>query len=106
MIIISLSSCSKIPVPSFISPSENTNTQPVSFSEEPTNYQKILKDYLINNLENSKTAKIEFINAPSKISIDHLGSNYVGYRVCLSINQKRGEHYLGCLLYTSPSPRD
>jgi hypothetical protein len=67
----------------------------VNFGEEPINYQKILKDYLINNLENSKTAKIEFINAPSKISIDHLGDNYVGYRVCLSINQKRGEYYLG-----------
>ena len=95
LFIILLSSCSKIPAPSMISPSENTNIQPVSFGEEPTNYQKILKDYLINNLENSKTAKIEFINAPSKISIDHLGNNYFGYRVCLSINQKRGEHYLG-----------
>ncbi len=95
LFLILLSSCSKIPVPSIISPSENTNVQPVNFGEEPINYQKTLKDYLINNLENSKTAKIEFINAPSKISIDHLGDNYVGYRVCLSINQKRGEYYLG-----------
>jgi hypothetical protein len=95
LFLILLSSCSKIPVPSIISPSENTNVQPVSFGEEPTNYQKILKDFLINNLENSKTARIEFINAPSKISINHLGNNYVGYRVCLSINQKRGEYYLG-----------
>ena len=54
-----------------------------------------MKDYLINTLEDSKTAKIEFINVPSKISIDHLGSNYIGYRVCLSINQKRGEYYIG-----------
>ena len=90
-----LSSCSKIPVPSIISPSENTNVQQVNFGDEPTNYQKILKDYLINNLKNSKTAKIEFINAPSKINIDHLGNNYVGYRVCLSINQKRDGYYLG-----------
>ena len=90
-----LSSCSNIPAPSLISPSENRNVQQVNFGEEPTNYQKILKDYLVNNLENSKTARIEFINVPSKISIDHLGSNYVGYRVCLSVNQKRGEHYLG-----------
>ena len=95
LFLILLSSCSKIPVPSIISPSENTNVQPVSFGEEPTNYQKILKDFLINNLENSKTARIEFINAPSKISINHLGNNYVGYRVWLSINQKRGEYYLG-----------
>ena len=85
LFVIVLSSCSKIPVPSIISPSENNNVLPVSFGEEPTNYQKILKDYLIDNLENSKTAKIEFINAPSKISIDHLGNNYIGYRVCLSI---------------------
>ena len=90
-----LSSCSNIPAPSLISPSENRNVQQVSFGEEPTNYQKILKDYLINNLENSKTARIEFINVPTKISINHLGSNYIGYRVCLSINQKRGEHYIG-----------
>ena len=92
---ILISSCSKIPAPSLISPSVNNNIQQVSFGEEPTNYQKILKDYLINNLENSKTAKIEFINSPSRISIDHLGSNYVGYRVCLSINQKKGEFYVG-----------
>jgi hypothetical protein len=92
---ILLSSCSKIPAPTLLSPSENNNIQQVSFGEEPSNYQKILKDYLIKTLENSKTAKIEFINAPSKISIDHLGSNYIGYRVCLSINQKRGDHYLG-----------
>jgi hypothetical protein len=90
-----LSSCSTIPSPSLLSPSENSNHQQVSFGLEPDNYQKILKDYLINNLENSKTAKIEFVNEPSKISIDHLGNNYVGYRVCLSINQKKGEYYLG-----------
>ena len=95
LFIILLSSCSKFHAPSLISPSENNNIQQVSFGEEPTNYQKILKDYLINYLEDSKTAKIEFINAPSKISIDHLGDNYVGYRVCLSINEKRGEYYLG-----------
>ena len=90
-----LASCSKMPTPSLLSPSENSNNQQVSFGLEPDNYQKILKDYLIINLENSKTAKIEFINTPTKISIDHLGNNYVGYRVCLSINQKRGEYYLG-----------
>ena len=90
-----LASCSKMPTPSLLSPSENGNNQQVSFGLEPDNYQKILKDYLIINLENSKTAKIEFINTPTKISIDHLGNNYVGYRVCLSINQKRGEYYLG-----------
>ena len=92
---ILLSSCSKIPAPSIISPSVNSNIKKVSFGGEPINYQKILKDYLVNNLENSKTAKIEFINSPSKISIDHLGSNYAGYRVCLSINQKRGNYYVG-----------
>ncbi len=95
LLLILLSSCSKIPAPVLFSPSENNNIQQVSYGAEPDNYQKILKDYLINKLEDSKTSKIEFINVPSKISIDHLGNNYVGYRVCLSINQKRGAHYIG-----------
>ena len=95
LFLILLSSCSKIPVPSIIAPSENTNVQPVSFGEEPTNYQNILKNYLIMNLKNYKTAKVEFSNFPSKFSIDHLGNNYSGYRVCLSINETRGEYYTG-----------
>ncbi|MDC0985484.1 hypothetical protein OAR47_03350 [Gammaproteobacteria bacterium] len=90
-----LSSCGKIPVPSILSPSENMKAQKVSFGEEPLDYQNILKNYLIKNLRNYKTAKVEFINSPSKLSIDHLGSNYIGYRVCLSINEKRGEYYSG-----------
>ena len=65
------------------------------FGPEPINYQKILKEYLISNLKNYKTAKVEFINAPSKISIDHLGDNYTGYRVCLSINERRGDYFIG-----------
>ena len=95
LLLVFLSSCGKIPAPGLLSPSENINMQPVSFGEEPSNYQKILKDYLIDTLKDSKTAKVEFINVPSKISIDHLGSNYIGYRVCLSINEKRGEYYIG-----------
>tara|TARA_B100001093_G_C26794853_1_gene1000645 strand:+ start:113 stop:952 length:840 start_codon:yes stop_codon:yes gene_type:complete len=78
-----------------LSPSENMKAQKVSFGDEPLAYQNILKKYLIENLRNYKTAKVEFINAPSKLSINHLGSNYSGYRVCLSINEKRDEYYLG-----------
>ena len=89
------SSCSKIPTPSLLAPSESQNIQAVSFGDEPVNYQKILKEYLINNLRNYKTAKVEFVNSPSKMSIDHLGDNYIGYRVCLSINEKRGDFYIG-----------
>jgi len=95
LLLLTISSCGKIPIPSIIAPSENTNIQKVSFGDEPISYQNILKNYLIKNLKNYKTAKVEFINAPSKISIDHLGSNYSGYRVCLSINEKRGEHHIG-----------
>ena len=84
-----------MPVPSIIAPSENRDIQKVSFGQEPLSYQIILKNFLITNLKNYKTAKVEFINKPSRLSISHLGNQYSGYRVCLSINEKRGEHYLG-----------
>jgi hypothetical protein len=90
-----VSSCGKVPVPSLLAPSENKGTQKVSFGEEPMSYQNILKIYLIKNLNNYQNAKVEFINKPSKLSINHLGNNYTGYRVCLSINEKKGEYYLG-----------
>ena len=95
LLILIVSSCSKIPTPSILSPTENRSIQKVSFGEEPIRYQNILKEYLIANLKNYKTAKVEFINEPTKLNIDHLGDNYSGYRVCLSINEKRGEHYIG-----------
>tara|TARA_A100001035_G_scaffold250096_1_gene221173 strand:+ start:333 stop:1103 length:771 start_codon:yes stop_codon:yes gene_type:complete len=88
-------SCSKIPAPSILAPSETQNLQLVSYGDVPNNYQKILKDYLIQNLKNYKTATVEFINEPAKLSIDHLGDSYSGYRVCLSINEQRGEYYIG-----------
>ena len=76
-------------------PSENKDLRKVSFGESPQKYQKILKDYLINNVTNYKNAKVEFINEPAKLSINHLGETYSGYRVCLSINEKKGEYYRG-----------
>ncbi len=88
-------SCSNILAPSLLSPSENKKLIKVSYGNEPNNYQKILKEYLISNLNNYKTAKVEFINKPSKISINHLGDTYSGYRSCLSINVKKGDYYLG-----------
>ncbi len=90
-----LSACSKIDAPSLISPSQNSDLLNVSYGESPENYQKILKDYLIKNLKNYKTAKVEFINEPAKLTIDHLGDTYAGYRVCLSINEQRGDYYIG-----------
>jgi hypothetical protein len=90
-----LVSCGKIPSPSLITPSENTNSQKVSYGKAPSNYQKILKEHLIQKLKNYKTAKVEFINEPSKISIDHLGDTFSGYRVCLSINERIGDYYRG-----------
>tara|TARA_Y100000389_G_C17362150_1_gene464357 strand:+ start:47 stop:931 length:885 start_codon:yes stop_codon:yes gene_type:complete len=89
------SSCGKIPAPSIILPSENEDLRKVSIGDPPQNYQKILKDYLINNLANYKNAKVEFINEPAKLSINHLRNTYSGYRVCLSINEKKGEFYSG-----------
>ena len=95
ILLLITSSCGKIPVPSILAPSENRSIQKVSFGEEPKSYQNILKNYLIMNLNNYKSAKVEFINEPSRLSIDHLGDTYSGYRVCLSINEKKGEYYLG-----------
>jgi hypothetical protein len=46
-----MSSCSNIPAPSIIAPSENRNIQKVSFGEEPISYQNILKNYLINKFK-------------------------------------------------------
>ena len=90
-----ISGCAKIPSPSLISPSENNNLKNVNYGNAPSSYQKILKDYLISNLKNYKTAKVEFINEPAKLTLDHLGSTYSGYRVCLSINEQRGDYYIG-----------
>ena len=45
--------------------------------------------------QNYKTAKVEFINEPAKLTIDHLGDTYAGYRLCLSINEQRGDYYIG-----------
>ena len=90
-----LSACSKIDAPSLISPSQNTELLNVNYGETPGNYQKILKNYLIKNLQNYKTAKVEFINEPAKLTIDHLGDTYAGYRLCLSINEQRGDYYIG-----------
>ncbi len=90
-----LLSCARIQAPSIILPSENKDLRQVSFGESPQNYQKILKDYLIKNLINYKNAKVEFINEPAKSSINHLGNTYSGYRVCLSINEKKNEYYIG-----------
>ena len=95
LILFVISSCGKLPSPSILSPSENMSTQKVSYGEEPSAYQNILKNYLIANLENYQIAKVEFINKPSKLSINHLGDNYSGYRVCLSINEKKGPYYKG-----------
>ena len=90
-----LSACSKIDAPSLISPSQNTELLNVNYGETPVNYQKILKNYLIKNLQDYKTAKVEFINEPAKLTIDHLGDTYAGYRLCLSINEQRGDYYIG-----------
>ena len=77
LLTFTLASCGKIPAPSILSPSEDTNVQAVSFGVNPSNYQKILKDFLKSNLQNYQTAKVEFINKPSKIKIDHLGDTYI-----------------------------
>jgi len=86
-----LTSCAKslIPIPGGINPERSDNVQiNADYGQFPENYTKILKDYLQKNLSNHEDARVEFVNKPSKISIDHLGDTYLGYRVCLSINNK------------------
>jgi hypothetical protein len=86
-----LTSCAKslMPIPGSIVPERSNNVQiNADYGQFPENYRKTLKDYLQQNLSSHEDARVEFINKPSKISIDHLGDNYLGYRVCLSINNK------------------
>ena len=86
-----LSGCGKslIPLPSMALPERNLSyVNDIDLGPYPENYQLLLKNYLIKNLINQETAKLDFINTPQKISISHLGSEFNGYRVCLSINTK------------------
>ena len=86
-----VSSCSKslMPMADLFMPVHNTERlSEESYGEYPENYQKILKDFLQQNLVNHESAKVEFINKPRKHSITQMGSDYSGYRLCLSINSK------------------
>ena len=92
---ILLASCAKgvIPLPNTLMPERyQGNVSETDYGEYPENYTKILKDYLINNLLNHNSAKIEFVNKPSKMSIKQIGNIYTGYRVCLSINSKNSKN--------------
>ncbi len=93
-----LAGCGKsmIPLPSIALPERNI--VPVNSKEignYPDQYQLLLKKYLQKNLLNQDSAKLDFINTPQAISISHLGENYVGYRVCLSINSKNRKNIYG-----------
>ena len=86
-----VSSCSKslMPMGDLFMPVHNTERlSEESYGEYPENYQKILKDFLQQSLINHESAKVEFINKPRKHSITQMGSDYSGYRLCLSINSK------------------
>tara|TARA_Y100000590_G_scaffold22971_1_gene26413 strand:+ start:978 stop:1790 length:813 start_codon:yes stop_codon:yes gene_type:complete len=91
LLIIFLSGCAKsiIPLPETVIPGINPNPSPsADYGSYPANYQKILKDFLKANIKQPEDAKLEFVNKPRKIALDHLGDDYYGYRICLSINQK------------------
>ena len=90
-----LVSCSGgiIPIPNTLMPERYSGrVASEEYGKYPSNYQKILKDYLINNIRNHNDAKIEFVNRPSKLSIEHIGSIYSGYRLCLSINARNNKN--------------
>ena len=90
-LVLIVSGCSKglIPMTDLVMPERNSErVSEESYGEYPKNYQKILKDFLQQKLINHESAKVEFINKPSKLSLSQLGSDYIGYRLCLSINSK------------------
>ena len=90
-----LVSCSNIPAPSIMSPELSRNVSLGGYGDNPSTYTNILKKYLIKELNNHKETKIEFVNEPQRLSVDHLGDTYSGYRVCLSINEKKDGYYRG-----------
>ena len=90
-LVLIVSGCSKglIPMTDLVMPERNSErVSEESYGDYPKNYQKILKDFLQQKLINHESAKVEFINKPSKLSISQMGSDYSGYRLCLSINSK------------------
>ncbi len=95
LLIFSVSACGKIIAPSIITPDYSQSVSQGGYGDVPLTYKKILKKYLISKLENHQETKIEFVNEPQKLSMDHLGNNYSGYRVCLSINEKKDGYYKG-----------
>ena len=79
-------------MPVSVMPERNTErVSESSFGEYPEAYQKIVKEFLQNNLLNHEDAKVEFINKPSKISIRQMGNVYNGYRLCLSVNSRNSK---------------
>ena len=89
--ILFLAGCAKslIPMPNTLMPEVNRDViSAESYGPYPKNYQKILKDYLQENLLNHEDAKVDFINTPKPLSISQVGGDYTGHRVCLSINSK------------------
>ena len=95
LLIFFISACGKISAPSIITPDYSQRVSEGGYGDAPLTYTNILKKYLINKLPNHQETKIEFVNEPQKLSIDHLGDNYSGYRVCLSINEKQDGYYRG-----------
>ena len=90
-LVLIVSGCSKglIPMTDLVMPERNSErVSEESYGDYPKNYQKILKDFLQQKLINHESAKVEFINKPSKLSISQMGNDYSGYRLCLSINSK------------------
>ena len=90
-----LSSCARgiVPIPETFMPERYSGiVSENEYGKYPENYQKILKDYLINNLLNQSDAKIEFVNQPAPLSVQQMGSIYHGYRICLSINSRNNKN--------------
>ena len=61
-----LAGCTNIASQSVISSDLNIKVSQDDYGEYPKTYNVILKDYLINNIEDHQTTKIEFVNAIPK----------------------------------------
>ena len=95
IICILLSGCARgiVPIPETLMPERYTdNVSKSDYGKYPNNYQKILKDYLMQNLLNQSDAQVEFVNQPSPLSVKQMGNVYHGYRVCLSINSRNNKN--------------
>lgn len=73
----------------------------VSFGEKPTNYKKIVKNYIDKKRKGKQLdlSKVHFLNEPNKYVFERLAQEEFGYRVCTlipieNVNKLRSHFFL------------